>query len=508
MRRVLVLTTILLIAALAWPVSADWDPGDPAKWVQMPDVSENGMYVVSSEGGLPGYALADDFLCTESGWINGIHMWMTHFAHAPVARTWIVIYEDIPADESPTGYSMPGDPLWTHYVSSISEPHQTSRDWPSEASWLYDPPDWVHNTTIGGCWQVNFTFAEGEGFFQRGSPEVPVVYWLSIRPMGFLEDWRYWLCSVDHWNDDAVWVDDAGVPHIGEWNELVYPTEHPYAGGSIDLAFVITGTSEETDWGDAPDPTYPTLASSNGAFHAIVPGVHLGALIDAETNGLPDPAALGDDNDNLPDEDGVTFTAPLNAGLTVTVDVVASVPGSLSAWIDFGSDGSWAEPGDQIFTSEPLVAGVNPLVFAVPIDALPGTTYARFRFSTEGGLTYTGVAVDGEIEDYEVEIEGPVVDWGDAPDPGYPTLAVNDGAYHTIDSALIMGLLIDDEVDGQPDANALGDDWAYLDDEDGVVFTSRLIPGQTASVDVYASAAGKLNAWIAFRLPGWGGGGA
>ncbi len=310
--------------------------------------------------------------------------------------------------------------------------------------------------------------------------------------------------GADHWNDDAVFVEAAQQPYVGEWDELRYPSEHPYAGASIDLAFVIAGTLGETDWGDAPDPTYPTLASSNGAFHVFVPDVRLGALIDAETDGLPDAAALGDDNDNLADEDGVIFTSTLNAGAPATVDVVASVPGSLSAWIDFGGDGSWADPGDQIFFSEPLVAGVNPLAFAVPIDAAGGISFARFRFSTVGGLTYTGMAVDGEIEDYQVEIEGPVVDWGDAPDPGYPTLAVNDGAYHTIDSSIIMGLLIDAETDGQPDANALGDDTANLDDEDGVVFTSRLIPGETASVDVYVSAPGKLNAWVDFRFTGWG----
>ena len=36
------------------------------------------------------------------------------------------------------------------------------------------------------------------------------------------------------------------------------------------------------DWGDAPDPTYPTLGSSTGANHLIVPGVFMGTSIDSE----------------------------------------------------------------------------------------------------------------------------------------------------------------------------------------------------------------------------------
>ena len=43
---------------------------------------------------------------------------------------------------------------------------------------------------------------------------------------------------------------------------------HEQQGQPIDLAFVIVGEGEppeDYDWGDAPDPFYPTLAASNGA---------------------------------------------------------------------------------------------------------------------------------------------------------------------------------------------------------------------------------------------------
>ena len=46
----------------------------------------------------------------------------------------------------------------------------------------------------------------------------------------------------------------------------------------------------------------------------------------------------------------------------------------------------------------------------MPANARPGTTYPRFRFSTEQNLTPTGQASDGEVEDYGVAIQAPGVD--------------------------------------------------------------------------------------------------
>jgi hypothetical protein len=49
------------------------------------------------------------------------------------------------------------------------------------------------------------------------------------------------------------------------------------------------------------------------------------------------------------------------------------------------------------------------LVFLVPLTAQAGTTYARFRFSSAGGLSFDGEALDGEVEDYQVTIVEPVL---------------------------------------------------------------------------------------------------
>ena len=256
------------------------------------------------------------------------------------------------------------------------------------------------------------------------------------------------------------------------------------------------------DFGDAPDPTYPTLLASNGARHVIVPPVTLGFNIDPELDGQPNATATGDDNDGNDDEDGVVFTSVLTPGLMASVDVTAAVPGLLDAWIDFNGDGSWAQPGDRIFASLPLLPSVNTLAFFVHGSASANiTTFARFRFSTVGGLSYDGPAPDGEVEDYTVEIvrESKLkLDFGDAPDQPYPTLLAGNGARHIIVPHIALGFGVDPELNGQPNATATGDDTDGNDDEDGVVFTTALVPGQQATVNVTATVAGLLDAWIDF----------
>ncbi|MBZ0111666.1 MAG: DUF11 domain-containing protein, partial [Thermoanaerobaculia bacterium] len=104
------------------------------------------------------------------------------------------------------------------------------------------------------------------------------------------------------------------------------------------------------------------------------------------------------------DEDGVVFGQLLAGDAVATVDVTASLAGLLNAWVDFDADGGWSA-GEQIFTDEPLTAGLNGLTFPVPLDAALGTTAARFRIDSGGGLAPTGVATDGEVEDLLVLVE-------------------------------------------------------------------------------------------------------
>lgn len=311
--------------------------------------------------------------------------------------------------------------------------------------------------------------------------------------------------KISHWLDTLL-VDYGGYMGAppGPYQE---PEPYIYAS-DVSVFFDEEIEDEELDFGDAPDPSYPTLLANNGARHLIVPAVFMGGQIDAEPDGQPNPNATGDDLANLADEDGVVFTSPLTPGFGATLNVICSVAGSLSAWVDFNFNGSWADPGEQIFNMQAMGAGLNALTFPVPGTAGLGTTFARFRFTTQQtSMAYTGLVNDGEVEDYQVNVEE--IDFGDAPDsagtPGYPTLLANNGARHRILPGVQLGALIDAEVDGQPDPNSLGDDKANLKDEDGVSIPVPLIAGATVNVQVTASTAGHLNAWIDWNCNGtWG----
>jgi hypothetical protein len=165
---------------------------------------------------------------------------------------------------------------------------------------------------------------------------------------------------------------------------------------------VLTGLG--VDFGDAPSQ-YPVLTEDGGASHSISEGYRLGPAIFPSADGIPSPNADADAGD-----DGVAFTE-FNAGAQAAVDVTAfgisgERPGLLDAWIDYNADGDWDDAGEQIFSSEPLVNGTNPLTFTIDGDAAAGTTFARFRLSSSGGLSPGGAASDGEVEDYQVTIQG------------------------------------------------------------------------------------------------------
>ncbi len=483
--------------------------GETYKWEQLPDLTDLGMDVNAVDP----LILADDFECTMTGPITRIQIWGSWYNdyfpwyEDPGAVTFTLsIHGDIPA--SVTGdYSIPDTVLWwrtflpgeftyEYYAYGLNE------------GWFDPPNNFYDPNGDTQCLLYIFDIDTGN-FIQTGTPENPVVYWLDVQAQPEdPESWFGWKTSETHWNDDGVWGFGQEPKNDSLWNELIYPPGHELQGQSIDLAFRITGEEiqNEYDFGDAPDPNYPTLAANNGANHYIDGVTFLGNSVDSDFDGQPTTNADGDDNDGNDDEDGVTFTSSMFIGNSATMDVVASVSANLSVWIDYNQNGSWADPGEQIFADYVTVAGINSLTFNIPASATLGQTYMRFRFSNQAGLNFDGSAQDGEVEDYMVEIKEEVqdeFDWGDASDPTYPTLAVSNGANHLLDGVTFMGASVDAEPDGQQDPNALGDDNDGNDDEDGVNFVWPCVPGNPVKVIVNASVSnGYLSAWFDFNRDG------
>lgn len=204
-------------------------------------------------------------------------------------------------------------------------------------------------------------------------------------------------------------------------------------GSALPTGGAVDGEVEDylllgADYGDAPgavDPDrplfpggYPTTLAQDGARHVAVAGVRLGGFLDPDVQVDGSFDAREDDEDHpQDDEDGFKliagFAPASSAQVKAFFDVarasvlrllpLPSVDGKLDAWVDWDRDGSWDDAGEQVFTSEPVRPNMRPedaLTVPVPATAALGYTYARFRFSRLGGLSFDGAAPDGEVEDY------------------------------------------------------------------------------------------------------------
>ena len=344
------------------------------------------------------------------------------------------------------------------------------------------------------------------------------------------------------------------LPGVGNNFQVAYES----APGDFHVTFgqVPPGNPVSAAWDD-PSATLTVLINDGMTANAIL------ALINDPAVGSPLVATLVDES-AVSDEDGILLfdwqgneTHELIPGEWATIQVImdANSPenGHLYAWIDFNGNGNWTDTGadavaswnEQIARNVPLRIndddgnGIpddlngdgNPdniatISFYVPhLDIDPQPINARFRIigheeyvarigdNVSWTLAPVGLAYSGEVEDHQFHILN--VDYGDAPNG--PTLRADDGARHVLDVGPWMtttaASLTDSEYDGQPDADATGDNLNGANDENGVVLldwngtaTKSLVPGEQATLQVTVSAnsleAGYLYAWIDFTGDG------
>ena len=186
----------------------------------------------------------------------------------------------------------------------------------------------------------------------------------------------------------------------------------------------------QVDYGDAPDTgvgtgtgNYRTLSSDGGARHAVEPSLSLGSGVSVDTDGFGNGT---DSNGNATDDNDDAFTSLSVVPTSGTYDLsnipVSNTTGrnaTLHGWIDFDQDGEF-EPSEYQSTTIPSGTATANLSWSVPGGTTAGTTYARFRLTTNT-LTDDGTtadvdersfspASDGEVEDYQVEIAAPSFD--------------------------------------------------------------------------------------------------
>ena len=194
----------------------------------------------------------------------------------------------------------------------------------------------------------------------------------------------------------------------------------------VDLDFTFDATIGGTvgyDFGDLPATYSYTLQADGGAQHQVpmnsgtgnpAPDLFLGSSISVENDGQESATATADTYDG-----GVallnvgSWTEGINGGsLQVTVNDTrtAPVPSSwLVAWVDFNNDGDFSDTGEMII-SQTVSDGNTFIRFDIPNNGLSNSgVFARFRlFPDEPAvpvLSYKGVATNGEVEDYLINLD-------------------------------------------------------------------------------------------------------
>ncbi len=248
----------------------------------------------------------------------------------------------------------------------------------------------------------------------------------------------------------SVVIDPNDDDHV-EPDETIVVTVTDGGNYDVGTASVATATILNDDalfdFGDAPAASqsgfansYPVTLDQDGARHAQSSALRLGSELDYEPDGLPDDlagtdTAGGDDNTDVADEDGLTLgtsVVSLPASATDSSLLInASAQGKLDGWIDFDQDGTWSL-SEQVFDSVNLSQGTNQLAFSVPAGTTIGGTYARFRLSSAGGLSPTGLADDGEVEDHRLVI----IDQSQSP---IVSLVDQDAILEVIDDRVTIG---------------------------------------------------------------------
>ncbi|MGQ9493458.1 MAG: SdrD B-like domain-containing protein [Anaerolineae bacterium] len=291
-----------------------------------------------------------------------------------------------------------------------------------------------------------------------------------------------------------AWIDFNGNGSFDSGEQIA--TDTPLVAGANAITFLVPVTATGVEYSrfrftaGNGQATTPTGFAPNGEVEDYVLA-SLGDYVwfDVNGNGLQDDGNTGMNGIVVSLLDGggnAVRDANGNAITTMTKDhPVSGNPG----WYEF--------PG--------LPAGSYRVGFAPPTGygfTVPDVGVDDTIDSDANVLTGQTPAVTLGPADSNQTLDAGLVqfDWGDLPDGPYPTLFVSNGPRHVIIPGVHLGSGVDFEPDGQPNANANGDDLSGVpDDEDGVIFATPLVPGRSALITVTASTAGYLNAWIDFN---------
>ena len=190
------------------------------------------------------YVCADDFVSTETGWISEVRIRGMQDLYPLGAE--LLIYENVPATATEDAH--PGELLFA-----------------SERLWNADPSD---PNLVGwfdvGDGEFRLTLDWNYRFFQQGTPENPVTYWIAIQAyhdVFGLEEF-YWNFRDPDAQSGAPAVYSTDGENWEHWSESIMGEVETYTGvlpaGSrpIDMTFQIYGSKLIIDEPRCPNPSF------------------------------------------------------------------------------------------------------------------------------------------------------------------------------------------------------------------------------------------------------------
>ncbi|MCP4634347.1 MAG: T9SS type A sorting domain-containing protein [candidate division Zixibacteria bacterium] len=245
------LTAVIVLSALfTAPAWADWYPSDGHKmhWPQFPDSTSYGWDVNAT---FP-VVLADDWECSESGWIKDIHFWGSwRYDDVGFVDSFLISFHY----NDPGPPSKPVNPPIAQFIITdyIERPVQ-----PFEMEGWYDPS--TGDFGVQDHWQYfqYNIFLDDDLWFWQDEGQ---IYWVNIS--AFVRDTQTkwgWKSTADNFMDDACWAFEPDY----DWHEMYEP---PNFYESLDLSFVVNGdTPDDTCMYCTTYTTTPIVPNVNGTI--------------------------------------------------------------------------------------------------------------------------------------------------------------------------------------------------------------------------------------------------
>lgn len=224
---------------------------------------------------------------------------------------------------------------------------------------------------------------------------------------------------------------------LGKYNQLrLSATELSGTVGATSVDNTFFTMSLYADYGDAP-ASYDNNGINEASHNLIGGDLRLGASVDADASEKSTFSALGDDNSQGDDENGVidlplyipgggqictgtlgSYMTQPNEHCAIVRVVNSGTAAQLVGWLDAADDGTFNNTADRsdpiddpdvddgTFSTRNIPAGVTRnviLVWQNLPSTLPTNTYLRFRVTRDPAFinipTPLGEMIDGEVED-------------------------------------------------------------------------------------------------------------